>query len=276
MDLSFLESLVMGFVSGLTEVLPVSPEAHRMLLRTLFGVPSDDPVFRLLIHIACLISLYISFQGEIARLSKASRLLKTPARRRRTPVNTADASFLRLFRSAAMVLVVCKLFTRPLEFIGGKLHLLPSVLLVNGALLLIPALTRSGNMDARNMPRMYGWLMGFGGGLSALPGISLVGASVSLGQWRGADRRFALKFACLLLMVGLGCNCVFDIAAMFGGVTFSGMGLLVALTGALAAGIGCWLGVRIMVILSEWTGFSGFAYYSWGLALLLFLLFLMI
>ena len=276
MNLGFFESVIMGFISGLTETLPVSAEAHRTLLGTLLGV-SPDPVTLLFIHMGCMAGLYTCFHGEIARLSRTAAQLKIPAKRRRKTVNAADASFLRLLRSAAMVLILCKLFTRPLSFIGEKLYLLPSVLVVNGILLLIPRLTRSGNMDARNMPRMYGWLMGFGGGLSVVPGISLLGAAMSLGQWRGAERKFALKFAGLLLMVGLGCNCVFDIAAMFSGtLAFSGAGLLNAFLGAVAAAVGCWLGMRLLVFIAEWTGFSAFAYYSWGMALLLFLLFLMI
>lgn len=278
MNLNFLQSMIMGFASGLTQVLPVSAEAHRTILRTLFGVESEDAVFRLLIHISCLIALNLFFQSDINRLRRTSQLMKIPPKRRRNPLDTATANTVKLLRDATRVLVVCKLFTLVLQFIGDRLNLLPAALIVNGLLLLIPALSRNGNMDSRNMPRMYGMLMGLGAGLSAVPGISQLGAAMSLGQWRGADRKFALKFAGILLIPGMICRIVFDVAAiiMGGAAAFSGIGLLWAVLGAVAAGIGCHIALRIMHVLAERVGFTGFAYYSWGTALLCFVLFLMI
>ena len=278
MNLNFLQSIIMGFVSGLTQVLPVSAQAHRTILRTLFGAASEDVFSRLLIHIACIIALAVYFRQDITKLRLARELMKIPPKRRRRTLDSGDAGMVKLLRSATIILVICKLFTPWLDFIGSRLNYLPASLAVSGCLLMIPALTRSGNMNSRNMPRMYGFLMGFGAGMSVVPGISQVGASMSLGQWRGADRHFALKFACLLLIPGLGCHIAFDLIqiVMGGAAVFSGISVLWSLLGAIAAGIGCYCAVKIMYVLAEWTGFSCFAYYNWGAALLCFVLFLML
>ena len=55
MNLSWLQSAMMGFVSGLSEPLPMSSEAHRGLLRQLMGVESEGPLFLLMCHIAVLV-----------------------------------------------------------------------------------------------------------------------------------------------------------------------------------------------------------------------------
>lgn len=278
MNLSFLQSLLMGFVSGLAEMLPISAEAHRTVLRTFFGIESEDAVFRLLVHLACLIAVGLYYSGEIARLRHANALMKIPPRRRKKPLDPADANTVRLLRDAAMVMAACRVFTLALRFIGEKLNLLPAALTVNGLLLLIPGLVRSGNMNSRNMPKMNGFLMGLGAGLGVVPGVSPVGGAMSLGQWRGVDRRYALKFAYLLMIPGLGIQILFDLISIVlgGAAAFSGMGLLCALAGAIAAGIACNLGLKLMNRIGEVAGFTGFAYYSWGMALLCFVLFLMI
>ena len=41
MDLSWLESTFYGFVIGLTDILPISAQAHRLLLIKLYGIRSD-------------------------------------------------------------------------------------------------------------------------------------------------------------------------------------------------------------------------------------------
>lgn len=278
MNMNFIQSLVMGLVSGFAEMLPVSAEAHRTLMRTFFGIGSEDAVFRLLVHLACLIALNIFYSNDILELRRANHLMQIPPRRRKKPLDMAAANTAKLLKTAVTVMVVFRLFTLVLSFIGEKLNLLPAALIVNGILLLIPGLVRSGNMDSRNMPKINGFLMGIGAGLGVVPGISPVGGAMSLGCWQGVDRKYGLKFAHILLIPGLGVEMIFDVVsiAMGGAAAFSGIGLLIAIAGAVAAGIGCHLGLKLMHFLAQRSGFTMFAYYSWGAALLCFLLFLMI
>ena len=276
--MNFLQSLIMGLVSGFAEMLPVSAEAHRTLLRTFFGIGAEDAVFRLFVHLACLITLNLFYSNDILELRRANHLMKIPPRRRKKPLDMAAANSVKLLHTAVTVMIVFRLFTMVLSFIGGKLNLLPAALIVNGSLLLIPGLVRSGNMDSRNMPKMNGFLMGVGAGLGVVPGISPVGGALSLGLWQGVDRRYGLKFAHILLIPALGVEMIFDVISMImgGAAAFSGMGLLIAIAGAIAAGIGCHFGLKLMHFLAQKTGFTLFAYYSWGAALLCFVLFLMI
>ena len=278
MNLNLPQSLLMGLVSGFAEMLPVSAEAHRTILRTFFGVGSEDAVFRLLVHLAALIVLNVFYSNEIMELRRANYLMKIPPRRRKKPLDPSYASMAKLLRSAVTVMVVCRLFTLVLSFIGEKLNLLPAALIVNGILLLIPSLVRSGNMTSRNMPKLFGWLMGFGAGLGVVPGISPVGAAMSLGQWQGVDRSYSMKFAHILLVPALGVEMVFDMVSMFmgGAAAVSGIGLLIALIGAAASGFAAYWGLKLMHWLAKKSGFTIFAYYSWGAALLCFTLFLMI
>ena len=278
MNMNLIQSLIMGFVSGFAELLPISAEAHRALLRTFFGMSSEDAVFRLLVHLASFIGLFYATREDIMKLRTASALMKIPAKRRRHQPDMPSVYTNRLVRTALVPLLFGRIFTMQFAYMENRLNLLPAALLVNGILLLIPSLVRNGNKDSRNMPRLDGILMGLGAGLSVIPGISLVGASVSIGVARGVERNFALRLGYILALYGLGIQMLFDIAAivMGGAAAFSFPGLLVAAAGAVCAGIGANLAVKFMRFLAFRTGFFNLAYESWGAGLMCFLLFLMI
>lgn len=277
MNTSWFQSLVMGFVSGLAELLPISAEAHQGILCTLLGIESADGILRFAIHLACLIVLLRVNREQIDHLRRTNRLMKVPTRRRKTNLDQRAVYTIRLFRTATVLVVIGKIFAEPLSFIARNPAYLAITLLINGVLLYIPAFLPAGNKDSRNMPRLDGILMGLGAGLSAIPGISLVGASLSLGTARGIDRRFALDFAWLLLIPGLAMDLIVDLVAIAGQApVFDAMVVISTILGAVGAGFGVWLAMTLMKVLAQRSGFTGFAYYSWGMALFSFVLFLMI
>lgn len=268
MNLNMLQSLVMGFISGLAEMLPISAEANRGLLRSLFGVNDEGALFTFTIHVATLLVLLLNCRQELSQLREAERLLKMPARRRTHQPRLSTVNTLRMLRSAAVVVVVCRLLGVPLSGLANRMWFVALALAVNGVLLFIPSVTRSGNKDSRNMPRADGLLMALGAGLSAIPGISAMGAGVSIGLIRGVDRRYALRFTKLLVLVGLVVNVAVDgVKLVMGGLAFGSTAVIAALAGGVLAAVGCWLGLKIITAVNNIGGFNNLCYYSWGLSL---------
>ena len=85
MDLNLFESIFYGFLSGLTEILPVSGQAHRNLMLQLLGQPEEQVLLRLMIRFGVLAALYYSCQNHILRMIRARKLAKVPKRRRKRP-----------------------------------------------------------------------------------------------------------------------------------------------------------------------------------------------
>ena len=148
--------------------------------------------------------------------------------------------------------------------------------LANGVLLLIPSLVRNGNKDQRNMPRLDGLMMGLGAALSAIPGFSMLGCCVATGISRGVDRKFALRFAYLLMIPGMLIRIVFDLIGIFtgGAALFTPVGILGVLIGSVCCFFGAVIANRIMKFLSFSSNFSAFSYYCFGVGLFSFVLFL--
>lgn len=277
--MNLIQSAMMGFVSGLTELLPLSAEAHRGLLRFILDVESEGALFLLSTHIAVLVMLLAVGGLDLIRLYRTSKLLHTPTRRRTGRPNLNSAGTLRLLRSAALMTVVGRALSLTMTVITRKLYLLALPLLVMGLILWVPTLFRTANKDGRHLAAADGTLLGLGALAAAVPGISLVGCVVSIGSVRGVERRYAVRFAWLLAVVGLLSAIGFDCMALYrDGFDFSASVLLSAGVGAATAAAGTVLSIQIVrsLIRPGGSGLSGFCYYNWGMALLCLALFLMV
>lgn len=279
MKISWLQSAVLGFVSGLSEPLPMSAEAHRAVLSRFFGVNGFSPLLLLTCHLASLIVVLLMGRLELKRLRRTAKILNTPSRRRTANPERNSAGTLKLLKTALPLALAGRLLGVTLAGIGDKLYLLTLTLILGGVILHIPTRMRTANKDGRHLGKLDGVLMGLGYALSAVPGVSGVGAAVSFGLIRGAERRYAVRFAWILLSAGLAVSAGLDALGILGsGVEWSLNLILTALVSGLGAALGSALALRLMFALlrHDGLGISGFSYYNWVMALLCMALFLLV
>ncbi len=270
--MDWLESILFGFVCGLTEFLPVSAQAHEALLLKMFGT-SATPLLHLVIHCAALLALYQNCAEYIGQISQEMRLLKVPPRRRKRQPERTKILDMRLLRTAAIVLAL-GFFAYPIfSAWSSNLQIIAAVLVINGIILYIPMHMATGNKDSRSMSQLDAVLLGLAGVLGVIPGISRIGVLIGAGIARGADKEQSLRWSLLLSIPALLILVGLDAYAMMtvGPGAFSIVQLL--FTAAAAFG-GSYCGIRMMHFLAVRAGFSGFAYYSWGAALFSFIMYL--
>lgn len=276
MNMTIWQNIVMGLVAGFAELLPISGEAHRALARCMMGIGQEDAVARLILHIACLAALFYCGQEDVRKLRRTRKLLRLPPKRRKHQPDSNTVLLMKLLQIAMIPMVLGRLFTGVFSFVGNELQLLAISVTVNGILLLVPSLVRNGNKNQRNMPRLDGMVMGAGAALSAIPGFSMLGCTLATGISRGVDRKFALRFAYLLMIPGMVIQLVFDLIAIFtgGAALFTPIGMLAALIGGVCCFVGAVAASRIMQFLSFASNFSAFSYYCFGVGLFSLVLFL--
>lgn len=274
MELSWLESSIYGLIYGLLDIIPVSAQAHSILLLKFFGVKAPSDVLNLLIHMAVFAALYHSSQSHLTRMRRARALARVPKRKRKRPLDVRsmmDWSMLKTMLVPALVGVYLRQYTTALH---SKLMILALFLFVNGVILYLPQFFPTGNRDSRTLSRVEGLLMGLGGAASAVPGISAIGATTSIASVCGVDRTYGLNMA---LMMNLGITAgllVLDVM----GIAVNGFGILSFwiliqyLLSAAAAYGGTMLGVKLMRHFALGQSFSIFGVYCWGLALFTFIL----
>lgn len=275
--MNWIESLIMGFVSGLSEPMPLSAEAHRGLLSRLMGVGTVPPLFLLFCHIAVLAVMLSCGKLEIKRLRRTAKILKTPVRRRTAHPDQNSAGTNRMLRIAAMLAVAGRLLSVFFQSIAYRLWLVSVPLILSGLLIWLPTQMRTANKDGRHLTAADGAFMGLAALAAAIPGVSLVGAVTAIGSMLGAHRRYAVRFAWLLLVSSLATAVMMDLLA----VAVNGFelkDLLSAALGAVAAALGTRLGIQLINarIRSHAGDLTGFCYYNWGHALLCLALFLLV
>ena len=270
---------MMGLLSGLSEPMPMSAEAHRGLLSRMMGIGTVPPLFLLACHLAVLIVMMTWGGLDIQRLRKTAKLLKTPARRRPAHPDLNNAGTLRLLRTAAILALAGRLLSCYLADTAYRLWLVAIPLILSGFLIWAPTQMRTANKDGRHLSAADGTLMGLGALAAAVPGVSLTGGVTAISSMLGVQRRYAVRFAWLLLCVNLAAAVVLDgLAVIAGGLSFELQELLSALIGALCAGLGARIGIQLILsrIRSNAGDLTGFCYYNWGLALLCMALFLLV
>ena len=278
MDLSWLQSLIYGLISGLTEFFPVSVQAHQTMMLRLFGTADSGNLTGFMVRIAVILALYLNCRDHIEHLRREQRLLSVPARRRKRQPDPQKIMELRFMKSTIIPLLLGFLFYFQICDANRNLLMISVLYIINGIVLYYPMTIRSGNKDARSMSGLDSILLGICGAFGMVAGLSRIGLITSAAAIRGADREHGLNWAYLLslpvLLVYLG----FDAFALISGGLGS-LGFKVAIGYALAA-LGAFLGasvsLRMMRTFSRKTGFAGFAYYCWGAALFTFIMFLSI
>lgn len=277
MDLNWMESVIYGFLSGLMDIVPLSAQAHRILLMKFFGISGGTDVMRLAVHIGVFGGLYYSCQSQIVRINRARALARVPKRRRKRPLDTRSLMDWSMLKTMLIPMVIGLFLCKYNTAMRDNLLLVAIFLLVNGIILYVPQFLPGSNRDSRTLTRLEGFLMGLGATASTLPGISAVGAAVSIGSVCGVERGFCLSMALMMnLALNLGLAIV-DVFTLFtNGLGVFSFGILIRYlaTGLTAFG-GCLLGIKIMRILSGNHGYSGFAFYCVGLSLFTFILNLM-
>ena len=66
-----LQILILAFVQGLTEFLPISSSAHLILLPRLLGWPDQGLVFDVAVHVGSLVAVVFYFRREVAAMAVA-------------------------------------------------------------------------------------------------------------------------------------------------------------------------------------------------------------
>lgn len=274
--MSVIENIIYGFVAGLAEFLPVSGRGHQALLHHLFGVSTRISLQDILVHIGILLSVLVACRDYIAQLRWEQSTATTVRRNKSRRLDTKSHYDLRLLKSTvAPMLLGSILFNLILKSDYNLLSLI-WLFILNGVVLLIAEHTRQGNRDAKTLTGFDGIMIGVSSAASALPGLSGTGMTLSYATLRGTDIQKAANWAILLVIpaaIFAVCGDVFYIIGSgFGDVSF------LMILGSILAGFGAFcggfVGISVLRLLVTNSSVFQFSYYSFGLALLSFMLYL--
>lgn len=276
LNVNILESLIYGLISGLTEFMPISSQGHQALLKQIFGVTSPDPIRDIMVHIAILAAVFVTTATYLDRIRRERKIRSR--RKRNTQADRNVAQELQLIRTAAIPMLIGIVVSAFTVNWGKNLGWLAIFFILNGVILYIPEHLAHGNKSAGLLGPLDSLLIGLGGALSFIPGISRVGGSLSCAIARGADQEKAYNWILVLSIPALVLILILDVIGIF----FTGFGTITFVTvvgwflSSITAFGSAIAGIYLMRIITAKSSITALSYYCWGVASLSFLLFLFV
>jgi undecaprenyl-diphosphatase len=238
--LTFLQSVVLGVVQGLTEFLPISSDGHLAVFRHLLKVPAEGAqalALDVALHAGTFCSLLLFFRQDLTRLfqgvfSREATLLRAEERRRMGLIIVATVATALVAFPLKDSVEVCNTFL-PAAGVGFLMTTLFLMLGEWGG----QDRQRLGVMEA---PWMDALILGLVQGLAVWPGLSRSGSTLGLAlllRWRWDE---AGRFCFLMALPAVGGALLLEAKDMAGlphmGAVLAGV-VVSFLTGLLALNI---------------------------------------
>ena len=259
--MNIFDALILGFVQGITEFLPVSSSGHLVMGQTLLDIRIPGVAFEVAVHVATLLSVLIVFRKRVMELASGAFKRDPQAWR-----------YLGLLALATLPAVVVGLGAK--DFLEGLFEapeVVAGALLVTGTFLW----TSRGAMarDPKGKPGLRAALvMGLAQAFAIIPGISRSGATVVAGLWLGVEAEEAATFSFLMAVPAILGAAVLQLPDLAGGSQSLDVGPLIM--GSVVAAVAGILAIWTFVVMLKRKLFHRFAPYCWGVGGL-FLLYLL-
>ena len=284
MELTWLKGILLAWVRGLTEILPVSGGAHQAIAQEVMGLQTyqqNGQLFEAFLRLGIFGAVLLFFRRElrVLMLELLRALHLKPRPRRRGPDRLSGRMLVLIFVASLPMLLTIP-FSAAVRSLYGNLLAVAAALVLTGLGLYICDHLPHGNKDGKNISLGNAVSMGVCQALSVVPGISRTGATLSAAWALGVDSAFALRFSFLLWVPSLAIGCLVQLIRGIQGVSagleaFSGKVFFLYLICGALAGIAAFTALRLLRFLDRKKALGNCAYYCWTAAMVAFILFLM-
>lgn len=201
--MSILQSILMGFIQGLTEFLPVSSSGHLVLISSLCKLfcgadllmtGQQEVFFDIIVHVGSLGAVLIYFKNDLIKI------IKEVCHAIKSKDFSAPEAKLPMFLILGTVFTI--LVALPLKDFTEKLVSSPAIvgffIFITGCILFLSEtiaqkLEKTDKIDVKKAI-----LIGIAQGIAAFPGISRSGSTISTGLLLGLDRVTSARYSFLL------------------------------------------------------------------------------
>ena len=276
--MSLLQAIIMGFIQGLTEFLPVSSSGHLALFKILFGVETDTGIlFDVLLHVGTLAAICVVYYKDIWKLITEgvcilrdvfinlilffkNRIQKETEPYRRI-VNSSYRKFVMLILVSTIPTGIIGFVERDVVEMASEILIVPGIcLIVTAVLLFVADRVKDGDKLPKNVTYTNAFGIGIAQGIATLPGLSRSGTTITACLLSGFNRNFAVKYSFIMsipailgaLVLELG-----DVAA----TPVSGKEILSYVIGMVIAAVVGYICIKTMLVIVRKKKFTLFAVY---------------
>ncbi len=258
-DIHLLHALILGFIEGLTEFLPISSTGHLILLGNWIGFQSSDgKVFEVVIQLGAILAVCWLYRARLVQLIRG--VFQGDADERRF-AGTVLLAFLPAALIGAVMIGFIKTYLFSPVIVAASLIL--------GGLILLWVESRNIEPSMETMEEIT-WrkalLVGFAQCAAMIPGVSRSGATIVGGLYAGMSRKTAAEFSFFLAMPTMFGAAAYDV--MRNRHLLSNDEWTTIAVGFVAAFISALIVVRMLIKFVASHSFRVFAWYRIALGLL--------
>ena len=265
--MTYLMSVILGFVQVVAEFLPISSSGHLTLFQHFLGMPEPDNLFNILLHFATLLAVCIYYIQDVLEmiveffLGIAALFSRHPSRG--NPPEARRLVLLVIVGTLPLFLVLP--VKSRIESIGSNPIFVCCALLVTGCILFLSDRLAGGRKTARNATLTDVLLVGVAQGVATIPGLSRSGCTISAGMAMGFDRKFAVRYSFLMSLPAVLGATLLEVLDTVKAAEPIADGLLPKyLVGMVVAGVVGYFSIKLVNLLASKGKFGAFAYYCWA------------
>lgn len=181
--MTWLDTIILSIVEGITEFLPISSTGHMIIASTLLGISENDftKLFEVCIQLGAILSVVVLYWKKFFDISRVDFYLKL---------------IVAVFPALAIGFLASKKIDELLE---SPLTVTITMVVGGVVLLFIENMFKNNNIDhEKDMPYPKAFMVGLWQVLAMIPGTSRSAATIIGGMQQGLSRRFAAEFSFFL------------------------------------------------------------------------------
>lgn len=196
--MTFLQSIILGIIQGLTEFLPISSSAHLVLIPHLLGWDLNEEFvfpFNVLIQAGTLVAVIVYYRQDLLEI--ITSVVKGIRNRKLFEEEPARIGWLAVLATIPAGLIGF-LFKDQVEVAFSNHSLTAVFLFLTAGLLILAEFAGKKTRELEELRWLDALWIGFFQVLSIFPGVSRSGSTITGGMTRNFDRKSAGQFAFLL------------------------------------------------------------------------------
>jgi len=270
-----IQAVLMGFVQGLSEFLPISSSAHIVFVSALYKIATgkeftgtsgqEEIFFDIIIHLATLLAVFIFFKKDIwAIISSFFRGLKT--KKYDTDFKMGVYIIIGTFISASIAF----LFKDFAHDLVNNPKIVCILLVVTGFILFFSEKFKD---CGKNLTLKNSVFIGIAQGLAIFPGLSRSGLTIATGLFQGIDRVRAARYSFLLsIPIIIAASTLYPLIEL-DLTEIPHFNWKAIILGAIVSFITGYFCIKYFMQFLAKSTLKSFAYYCWVVGVLMFVLF---
>jgi undecaprenyl-diphosphatase len=197
-QLNLVQAIVLGFVQGMTEFIPISSTAHLKAIPVFLGWGDPGVSFTAVIQLGSILAVLWYFWSDLSKI--AVGMFKAI---RNSDYHSQDFWLALGITVGTIPIVIGGLLIKALipDFDNSPLRSMTAIAIASIVMALLLALAEKIGTQRRNFEKLTakdGILMGFAQALALIPGVSRSGSTLTAGLFINLERATAARFSFLL------------------------------------------------------------------------------